>query len=189
MTQRCVLTLTQCHIIKVKVTVHTCPKPCPGHNSSLPCWILIIYHANVSWPWLRVLSPMSRSQCTHGKIVSRPLPFTVNLDGDDTSHNCLPWHRFCCGGYLSRKDMTSFIYKWCLAIYIWHNWLASALTARHVHYILPIKISKFIESSGFVTVSFQVFSFGFSTYTPHCHMSSTMQQRCLLSTGVRGQSL
>ena len=55
------------HISKVKVTLHTYPKPCPGYNSPLPCWILIIYHTNVSWPWLRVTSPLSRSQLTHGK--------------------------------------------------------------------------------------------------------------------------
>ena len=41
--------------------------PCPGHNSSLPCWILIIYHKIASWPWLMVISPKSRSQFTHWK--------------------------------------------------------------------------------------------------------------------------
>ena len=31
---------------------HKYQKPCPGHtcNSSLPCWILIIYYTTVSWP-------------------------------------------------------------------------------------------------------------------------------------------
>ena len=58
---------TQGNISKVKV--HTYPKPCPGHNSSLPCWILIIYHTIVSWPWLRFISPRSRSQFTHGKTL------------------------------------------------------------------------------------------------------------------------
>ena len=31
------------------VTVHTYPKLCPGHKVSLPSWILIIYHAIVSY--------------------------------------------------------------------------------------------------------------------------------------------
>ena len=68
MTEGCVMTLTQDHISEFMVTVHTYPKPCPGHKLSLPSWILIIYHAIVSWPWLRDISPRSRSQFTHGKI-------------------------------------------------------------------------------------------------------------------------
>ena len=84
MTQGCVMTLTLGHISNVKVTVHTYRKakvisprlrsqcthtenPCPGHNSSLPCWILIIYHTIISWPWLRLLLPRSKSQFAHGK--------------------------------------------------------------------------------------------------------------------------
>ena len=118
MTQRCVMTLTQGFISKVKVTVHTYPKS--GHNSSLSSVTLIIFYTivfhdprmchdfdprsylrsqghsahipktvswpqllnakldldnishnfcpwpnDVSWPWPKVLSPRSRSQCTH----------------------------------------------------------------------------------------------------------------------------
>ena len=32
------------------------------------------------------------------KFVSRLLPFTGNLDGDDTSHNGWLWHKSCCCG-------------------------------------------------------------------------------------------
>ena len=39
---------TQGHISKVKVTLHTYPKQCPGHNSSLPCLILIIIQIEIS---------------------------------------------------------------------------------------------------------------------------------------------
>ena len=60
MTQGCVMTLTQGHISKVKVLLHTYPKPYPGHNSSLSSWILIIYHTILSWPRLRVTSPRSK---------------------------------------------------------------------------------------------------------------------------------
>ena len=97
MTQGCVMTLTQGHISKVMVTVHTYPKTCPGHKFSLPSWILIIYHVIISWLWLRDILPRSRSQFTHGNFFfSRPLPFMGPLDGDDTSHNCCPWPRGCC---------------------------------------------------------------------------------------------
>ena len=68
MTEGCVRTLTQGHISEFMVTVHTYPKPCLGHKLSLPSWTLIIYHAIVSWPWLRDISTRSRSQFTHGKI-------------------------------------------------------------------------------------------------------------------------
>ena len=68
MTEGCVMTLTQGRISEFMVTVHTYPKPCTGHKLSLPSWILITYHTITSWPWLRDISPMSRSQFTHGKI-------------------------------------------------------------------------------------------------------------------------
>ena len=45
MTQGCVMSLTQGHTSKVKVT-HT-QILYPGHNSSLPCWIWIIFHTIV----------------------------------------------------------------------------------------------------------------------------------------------
>ena len=45
MTEGCVITLTQGHI--VKVTVHIYRNPCPSHNSSLPSWIWIIFHTIV----------------------------------------------------------------------------------------------------------------------------------------------
>ena len=116
MTQGCVLTLSQGHISNAKVTVHIYPKSlsgpvlltrkldldnisntycpwsmsvlwpwpkvislmsrsqcthtqnmCAGHNSLLPCLILIIYQKIVSWTWLTVISPRSRSQFTHCK--------------------------------------------------------------------------------------------------------------------------
>ena len=44
---------------------------CPGHYSSLPSWIWIIFHTycswpkGVSWPWHKVISP--RSRCIHTK--------------------------------------------------------------------------------------------------------------------------
>ena len=43
---------------------------CPGHKSSLPCWIWIIFHTcpwlkGMSWPWPEVIPRSSRSQCTH----------------------------------------------------------------------------------------------------------------------------
>ena len=47
MIQGCVMTLTQGHISNVKVTVQTYQNPCPDHNSSLPCWIWIIFHTIV----------------------------------------------------------------------------------------------------------------------------------------------
>ena len=97
MTQGCVMDLTQGHISEVKVTVHAYLKPCLGHKSSLPRWILIMYHTIVSWPRLRVILPRSRPRFTHG-IFSIPLPFLCNLDVDDTLHNCCPWPRGCCSG-------------------------------------------------------------------------------------------
>ena len=108
MTQRCVMSLTLGHISKVKVTEHTFPKPCQGHNFSLPCWILIIYHTIIWLPSLRVISPRSKSVYIWQKFVSRPFTFTGNLYGDDTSHNCCPSPRGCCSGYLSRKGMSSY---------------------------------------------------------------------------------
>ena len=70
------MTLSQGHISKVKNTVHTYTKLCRGYNSSLPCWILIIYHTIVSWPWLMVLSPRStvyarKKNCIKDHYLSR----------------------------------------------------------------------------------------------------------------------
>ena len=92
MPQWCVMTLTQGYISKVKVTVQMYRNPCPGHNSSLASWIWIISRTlidhypivfkGVSWPWPKVISPMSRSQYTH----------TQNLcPGHNSSLPCLIW--------------------------------------------------------------------------------------------------
>ena len=47
MIQGWVMTSTKGHIAKFKVTVHTYQNPCPGHNSSQPYWIWIIFHTTV----------------------------------------------------------------------------------------------------------------------------------------------
>ena len=68
---------------------------CLGHNSTLASWILIIYLTIVSWPWLEIITPRSRSQLTHGKHFSQTITFHMD---QDTSHNCCPWPRGCCCG-------------------------------------------------------------------------------------------
>ena len=42
--QKCVMTLTQGHISKAKVTVHIYRKSVSGHNSLLSCWIWIFFY-------------------------------------------------------------------------------------------------------------------------------------------------
>ena len=41
------MTLTQGHISKVEVPVHTYPKSVAGNNSLLPCWIWKVFHKMV----------------------------------------------------------------------------------------------------------------------------------------------
>ena len=66
---------------------------CPGHNSSLPCWILIIdlTHNRIMTLTQGNIAEVKVTVYTWQKFVSRLLPFTGNLDGDDSSHNCCKW--------------------------------------------------------------------------------------------------
>ena len=126
MTQGCVMNLTHGHISKVKVTVHTYPKPCPGHNSSLPCSILIIiYHTIVSWTWIRpfrVISQRSRSQFTHGENLFPDHYHSLVTWMGMILHSCCPWPRgCCCGGYLSHYDMSSYICSYTLIMLMYCN--------------------------------------------------------------------
>ena len=78
---------------------------CPGHNSSLPCWIWIIFHTIVVHDSRvchdldpRSYLPRSRSQCTHTR---NPYPGHHSLLSDLVvmilwTLNCCPWHRGCC---------------------------------------------------------------------------------------------
>ena len=71
MTQGCVMTLTQSHISNVKVTVHIYLKSVSGLLLlTAKCDLDNISHNcpwpnGVSWPCPKVISPRSRSQCTH----------------------------------------------------------------------------------------------------------------------------
>ena len=112
---------------KVQVKVYTYPKPCLWYNSSLPCWLLITFHTNIWWPWLRVIIAKVKVY-TWQKFVYGPLSFTDDLDWDDTSHNCCPWHRGCCCGVfcpvrtcLVKCDIILRRGKTKFASVIWHN--------------------------------------------------------------------
>ena len=63
---KCFMTMTQGHICKVKVTVHNTPNQNPGHYSSLPCWIWIIFHTIVVHVRPKVISLRSRSHLAYG---------------------------------------------------------------------------------------------------------------------------
>ena len=94
------MTLTQGHMSKVKVT-HS-QNPCTCHNSSLPSWTWIIFHnccpqpkgASWAWPtWPSHISKVKVTVYTYPKTVCRPKLITTNLDLDNISHNCCPWHK------------------------------------------------------------------------------------------------
>ena len=92
MTEECVITLTQRHISEVKVTVHTYPKSMSGQyllfaklgldNISHNC---CPGPKGVSWPWPKVISPRSWSQCTHNP--NRVRVITAKWDLDHMSRN------------------------------------------------------------------------------------------------------
>ena len=81
--------------------------PCPGHNSSLPRWIWMIFHTIIVHDTRashdldrRSLSLMSRSQCTdaqnlcpghNANHVGSGLYFKLDLD--NISHTYCPWPR------------------------------------------------------------------------------------------------
>ena len=64
--------LAQCHISKVKIIVHTYQKSVSG-SQLLTAKLDLDYILHnccpwlkgVTWPWLKVISPRSRSKCTH----------------------------------------------------------------------------------------------------------------------------
>ena len=108
-----VMISTQGHTSKVKVTVYTYRNLYLGHNSSLPCWFgwyftQLLSDSRVSWPWLKVISPRSMSQCTHTR---NPYlghnSLQSNLMGIILHLIVVHDTGCCCRGYLSRWDMSS----------------------------------------------------------------------------------
>ena len=102
-------------------------KPFLGHNSLPSNWVLIIFHAIVVHDTraCHELDPRSyllgQGHSTHITKFLVILIITGNLDGEDTSLICCPWHRLLLqeGGY--RPYLISFV--WTLTSYkgIW--WL------------------------------------------------------------------
>ena len=103
---RFIMTFTKGHISKFKVTVYS-------QNLQL-----LIATLNFGWYLTQLLSRVFHDidwrsfhlgHCTHSKHLSIFLAIIMsNLDWGYTSHNC-PWPKgYCCGGYLSRQDMSNY---------------------------------------------------------------------------------
>ena len=88
MTQGCVMTLTQDHISKVKVTVHTYQKSVPGNNSSLQCWIWIFHTIVVDDP--RVCHDLDPRSYLQGQGHSAHISKNV-CPGHSSSLQCWIW--------------------------------------------------------------------------------------------------
>ena len=101
-----------------------------GHNSLLSNWVLIIFHAIVVHDprecheldprsYLRLLGQGNSTHITKFLVIR----ITGNLDGEDTSLICCPWHRLLLqergGGY--RPYLISFV--WSLTRYKGIRWL------------------------------------------------------------------
>ena len=89
------MTLIQDYIFKVKVTCSE--NPCPGHNSSLPSWILIIFHTLIVHDQmmchdldLRSYHQGQGNSAHIPKNVSGSSLLTAKLDLDNISNDCCP---------------------------------------------------------------------------------------------------
>ena len=131
MTQGCVMTLTQGHIFKFKVTVQT--------NPISVSWLYITPHCHVGscnishncCPWLKdvswsstmIIPPRSRSQYTQQKIISGP-PFKGNYIGLGWYFNVFVDPVSCWGSICHIKTFLDFLDNMhdldiCCRTFIW----------------------------------------------------------------------